>query len=68
MTINRSAWQEMDLAPKDGTRVLLAYECEWGVDFDVGMWVQNYGCPGWYAAGTFVEPIMWTSIPPFENG
>ena len=64
-----SAWQSMDTAPKDGTRVLLAYRIDDPgiVDFEVGMWVPNYGCPGWRAAGTFLAPVAWASIPDMPN-
>lgn len=63
----RSMWHTMDTAPTDGTRLLLAYMHNGEVDYDVGMWVSNYGCPGWRAAGTFVEPFLWSHISPLPN-
>ena len=59
-----STWHTMEDAPKDGTLILLAYEIEGGIiDFEVGMWVANYGCPGWRGGGTFLEPVLWHHIP-----
>lgn len=64
-----TAWNTMDTAPKDGTRVLLAYRIHDldVIDFEVGMWVLNYGCPGWRAAGTFLTPVAWAPIPDMPN-
>ena len=59
-----STWMDIATAPKDGTLVLLAYYTrERLVDYEVGMWVLNYGCPGWSAAGTFIDPVAWMPIP-----
>lgn len=65
-----SAWLPIESAPKDGTRVILAYDihdADIGIDYKCGIWVENYGCPGWYADGAFVNPIYWMPIPPLPN-
>ena len=63
-----STWFTIDSAPKDGTRVLLCFmDPDIGEDYEVGIYVPNYGCPGWYAAGTFVNPVAWIPIPSYET-
>ena len=62
------SWQPIDTAPKDGTRVLLCFIApSIGEDYEVGIYVPNYGCPGWRAAGTFVDPVAWMPIPNLPN-
>jgi hypothetical protein len=59
---DHNPWRTMDSAPKE-ERILLAYKTDQGfIDYNVGMWVENYGCPGWRAAGTFVTPLLWMPI------
>ena len=55
---------DIETAPKDGTLVLLAYYTNDGIEeYEVGRWVENHGCPGWRAAGAFIEPVAWMPIP-----
>ena len=63
-----NSWKEMNTAPLDGTRVLLCFiDPAIGEDYEVGVYVENYGCPGWRAAGTFVNPVAWMRIPSLAN-
>ena len=56
-------WNNMSSAPHDGTLVLLAYRpAPDEVDYEVGAWIENYGAPGWRAAGKFIEPHAWAMI------
>ncbi len=68
MTKQSEKWLQIATAPKDGTLVLLVYYTSDGhEDYDVGLWVTNYGCPGWRAAGTFIDPVAWMPIPRLSN-
>ena len=60
-------WQPMETAPRDGTRILLAY-ClvPLILEYEVAYWAPNYGCPGWRAngSGLFINyPVAWMPIP-----
>lgn len=59
-------WRKMTDAPKDGTRILVAYNEDFGPDFVTAIWVENYGCPGWRGGGTFIYPFAWMEIPPVD--
>ena len=58
-------WQPMNTAPRDGTRILLAYKLfPLVLEYEVASWAPNYGCPGWRVIGNFIDyPVAWMPIP-----
>jgi hypothetical protein len=54
-------WRDIETAPKDGTRVLVAYDGRaWGAYFKVGV----FGPQWWAENGGILHPTHWQPLPP----
>ncbi len=60
-------WQRMETAPRDGTRILLAWEPYSGVSdhVELGKWKSKDGWCNTYGKPFSNEPDVWASLAPF---
>ncbi len=60
-------WRAMDSAPKDGTRILLAWEPKGGFSehVELGKWCRPYGWCNTYGKPFSGAPDAWAELAPF---
>ena len=62
----REEWQDIETAPKDGTRVMLARSYSDGTwYFDIAYWhaPEKPGITGWYGANHLASGDYWRHLP-----
>jgi hypothetical protein len=66
LSAEKAGWRDMDSAPKDGTRVLVAYSIDGAIEIDGAMWCEPDGLwmlsDGFLCAGES-EPTHWQPLP-----
>lgn len=58
-----AAWQPIETAPRDGTRVLL-YREEWDHPEIIGWWAAAYQCFRSWPGEPWAQPTHWRPLPP----
>ena len=64
----KNRWQRMDSAPRDGTRILLAWEPYSGISehVELGKWKSQNGWCNTYGKPFSGEPDAWAALAPFS--